>query len=424
MSASHVIIGDGIAGSSAAETIREEDPDADITVITDEGEALYNRILIKEFAKGKLPEAPISIHEPEWYEERDIDLQLNTHVTTVATDENEIHTHEGTVYEYDKLLVATGGTPNSLASFGIDNADADGIDHFWTFQDARSIKENVEAADQGIIVGAGLLGIDLAAICGAQDLEANYLMRGECWWRYALDEEGAEILHEAMRERGVTPVFDSGVDEFETDDDGRIEAAIDPNGERYEGDWAGVAIGLDFNTEFLHDTPVETNDNGVVTDEFLRTNVDDVYAAGDLTWFYDTILGEMGQNGSWGSAKEQGSIAAKNMIADLEAGGETDDPEEFRWVSSYSITHFDFPFLSFGHPTLGDDSVERKYSDTEWRRLALKDGRIVGGVLIGDLSAQSAYKKLMREERVVADQKEVLLEQSVDLDDLAPTQEQ
>ncbi|MFB6139173.1 MAG: NAD(P)/FAD-dependent oxidoreductase [Halosimplex sp.] len=418
MSASHVIIGDGIAGSSAAETIREADPDADITVITDEGEALYNRILIKEFAKGKLPEAPISIHDPEWYEEWDIDLELNTYVTTVDTEENEIHTHEGVVYEYDKLLVATGGTPASLASFGIENADADGIDHFWTFQDARSIKDHVENADRGIIVGAGLLGIDLAAICGAQGLEANYLMRGECWWRYALDTEGAEILHEAMRERGVTPVFESGVSEFETDDEGRVQAAIDPNGERYEGDWAGVAIGLSFNTEFLQDTPVETNDNGVVTDEYLRTNVDDIYAAGDITWFYDTILDDMGENGSWGSAKEQGSVAAQNMVKDIEDGGVTDDPEEFRWVSSYSITHFDFPFLSFGHPTIGDDEASRKYSDTEWRRLAFKDGKIVGGVLIGDLSQQSKYKKLIREEREVAQHKDLLMEEDVDMDRL------
>jgi NAD(P)H-nitrite reductase large subunit len=103
-------------------------------------------------------------------------------------------------------------------------------------------------------------------------------------------------------------------------------------------------------------------------------------------------------------------------------GPETTEP--FRWVSSYSITHFDFPFLSFGHPTIGDDEVERKFSDTEWRRLALKDGKIVGGVLIGDLAPQSAYKKLMREERVVADQTDVLMEESVDLDKLAPAQEQ
>jgi 3-phenylpropionate/trans-cinnamate dioxygenase ferredoxin reductase subunit len=99
--------------------------------------------------------------------------------------------------------------------------------------------------------------------------------------------------------------------------------------------------------------------------------------------------------------------------------------EAFRWVSTYSITHFDFPFLSFGHPTLGDDEAERRYSDTEWRRLAFKDGRICGGVLIGDLSPQSAYKRLMREERVVADQTDALLAKKVDLDALdAPAQEQ
>jgi 3-phenylpropionate/trans-cinnamate dioxygenase ferredoxin reductase subunit len=98
--------------------------------------------------------------------------------------------------------------------------------------------------------------------------------------------------------------------------------------------------------------------------------------------------------------------------------------EEFRWVSSYSITHFDFPFLSFGHPTVGDDHCERKYSDTEWRRIAFKDGKIVGGVLIGDLSPQSAYKKLMREERVVADQRETLLQKQFSVEDLAPTTQQ
>ncbi|WP_299331294.1 NAD(P)/FAD-dependent oxidoreductase [Haloplanus sp.] len=412
MTESYVIIGDGIAGSSAAETLRDEAQDADITVITDEGEALYNRILIKEFAKGKLPEMPVSIHEPEWYEERDIDLRLNTLITDIDTDAHRLRTHEDDTIEYDKLLVATGGTPTELP---VENSEAEGVHHFWTFQDAREIREDAGAADTGVVVGAGLLGIDLAAICGEQDVDANYLMRGDCWWRYALSTEGAEILHEAMRERGVEPVFQSGVDRFETDDDGHVTAAIDPNGDRYDADFVGVAIGLNYNTEILQGTDVAVDD-GVLVDEYMQTNVDDVFAAGDLTRYHDTILGERAQNGSWDSAKAQGTIAAKNMLAP--------ESEAFRFVSSYSITHFDFPFLSFGHPTIGDDECERKYSETEWRRLAFKNGRLVGGVLIGDLSPQSAYKKLMKEERVVADQKEALLKQSVDLDDLAPAQEQ
>jgi NAD(P)H-nitrite reductase large subunit len=413
MSTSHVIVGDGIAGSSAAETIRETDPDADITVLTDEGEALYNRILIKEFAKGKLPEAPISIHEPDWYEERDIDLELNTHVNTVDPDAHEIHTHSGETYEYDKLLVATGGTPNSLSSFGVENADADGIHHFWTFEDARAIREHAEESETGVVVGAGLLGIDLAAICGAQGIDAKYLMRGNRWWRYALSLEGAEIIHDGLEELGVEPVFDSGVDRFEVDDDGHVTAAIDPNGERYEADWAGVAIGLDFNTEWLRGTGIERED-GIFVDEYMQTNVEDIYAAGDITRYYDTIINDRAQNGSWGSAKEQGAVAGKNMVAD-------DEEEAFRWVSSYSITHFDFPFLSFGHPTRGDDEAEQSYGDNEWRRLAFENGQLVGGVLIGDLAPQSALKKIMREEWQVADKKDLLLEESIDTEKLEAT---
>ena len=412
MTESYVIIGDGIAGSSAAETLREEAPDADITVITDEGEALYNRILIKEFAKGKLPEAPISIHDESWYDERDVELSLNTHVKNIDPDAHTIETHQGDVIDYDKLLVATGGTPTQLP---VENSDAEGVHHFWTFQDARNIKKSAESGDKAVIVGAGLLGIDLAAISGAQDIDAKYLMRGNAWWRYALSEEGAEIMHDAMRDIGVEPVFGSGVDHFETDDDGHVTAAVDPNGDRFECDWAGVAIGLNFNTEILQGTGVK-QDDGVVVDQYMQSSVDDIYAAGDLTRFYDTILGEYGQNGSWGSAKEQGTTAAKNMV--------TPDSAEFRWVSSYSITHFDFPFLSFGHPTIGDDEVEKKYSDTEYRRLALKDGKIVGGVLIGDLAPQSAYKRLMKEERVVGDQKDVLMQKKFDPEELAPAQEQ
>ena len=123
------------------------------------------------------------------------------------------------------------------------------------------------------------------------------------------------------------------------------------------------------------------------------------------------LLGERARNGAWGSAKEQGSVAAQNMLA-----GWGEPTETFEWVSSYSITHFDFPFLSFGLPTLGEDDVERKYSDTEWRRVALKDGKVVGGVLIGDLAPQSKLKQLAREQVDVSGQTELLLDETIELE--------
>ena len=269
-------------------------------------------------------------------------------------------------------------------------------------------------------MGAGLLGIDLAAICGGQDVDAKYLMRGNRWWRYALSEDGAEIIHEGLREKGVEPVFESGADSFEVDDDGEVVATIDGNGDRHESDFVGVAIGLDFNVEILQDTEA-TIDGGVHVDEFMRTELEDVYAAGDITQFFDTIMGQRAQNGSWGSAKQQGALAGKVMLAD---NGHDVDVEPFRWVSSYSITHFDFPFLSFGFPTMGDDDCERKYNDGEWRRLTFKDGKLIGGVLIGNLAPQSKYKQLIKKEAHVADQKDILLQDNFELDDLAIPQEQ
>ncbi|MFB6132638.1 MAG: NAD(P)/FAD-dependent oxidoreductase [Halanaeroarchaeum sp.] len=420
MSASYVIVGDGIAGSSAAETLREEDPDADITVITDEGEPLYNRILIKEFAKGKLPEAPVAIHEENWYDDRDIELRLDTLVTNVRADDHEVVTHEGDVLEYDKLLVATGGTPIQLP---VPNSDAKNIDHFWTFQDARSIKENVEDADDAVIVGAGLLGIDLAAIVGHQDVQnASYIMRGNRWWRYGLTETGAEIMHDAMRDLGVDLVFESGVEEFHVDDDGNAVEAVDANGDVYPMDWGAIAVGLNFNVELLQGTDV-TLDWGIHVDETMRTEEDDIYAAGDVTQFYDEVIGDRAQNGSWGSAKEQGTVAAMSMLEDQ---GLDVSSEPFRWVSTYSITHFDFPFLSFGHPTRNEgdgyagapNDIERKYGENNWRRLVFEDGQLVGGVLIGDLAMQSKFKTLILEEAEVEDQKETLMQESFELDEL------
>jgi len=393
MSDSYVIIGDGIAGASAAETLREEAPDAEITVLTDEGESLYNRILIKSTYAGKLPRGP------------DLDpsgiVVRRSRCRPPAQHGRRRHRHRERRDPHPRGRHVRVRHPPARGrrhpqQLPVGNADADGIHHFWTFQDARKIKQSVEDADRAVIVGAGLLGIDFAAICGAQDVEAKYLMRGDSWWRYALSEEGAEIMHDAMRERGVEPVFGSGVDHFEVDEDGHVEAAVDPNGDRYECDFAGVAIGLNFNTELVEDTSLET-ENGIVVDEFMRTNVDNVFAAGDITTFNDLVLGEQAKakNGSWGRASKQGNDRRSQHA--LEYGGS----EEFEWVSSYSITHFDFPFLSFGHPTLGDDSIEATTAGGEWRRVALKDGKVVGGVLIGDLSPQSAFKQLMREGRDV-----------------------
>ncbi|WP_181685186.1 NAD(P)/FAD-dependent oxidoreductase [Halorhabdus salina] len=401
--AAYVVIGDGIAGSSAAAELAERTTDASITVVTAESEPLYNRILIKEFAKGNLDADVVRMHDRSWYDDRDIDLRLDTRVETVDTTAQVIETAAGESIAYDELLIATGSTPRSLP---VENADADGVTTFWTINDAARIRENAAAAERGVIVGGGLLGIDYAAIAAAQDVDAHYLIREDHWFSGALSETGAEIVHEALRERGVTPVVETEVERFETDD-GHVSAAVASDGRRYEADCAGVAIGTTPNTGLLEETPIAIED-GVVVDETLQTAVPSIWAAGDVARYDDRRLGEHVSNGSWGSAAAQGELAARNMLAAPEARA------PFEYVPSYSVSHFEFPLASFGHPRLGDSYQERQYGDREWRRLAFRDGQLVGGVLIGNREPLQAYKQLTASGRRVQHQVQQLLAPSFD----------
>ena len=399
----YVIIGDGISGATAAGAIRDELPEADIKVITDESEPLYNRINIKEYAKGRMPEEAIRMHTEAWYDERDIDLLLDTLVWKVENDDNTVVLHDGTELSYDKLLVAAGGSPRNLP---VPHSTADGIHNFWTFVDSRKIRRDAENADHGIVVGAGLLGIDFAYALGANDVDAKYLMRGDRWWRYGLDNEGAEIIHDELESIGVEPVFGEGVDRFEIDKMGHVETALGTTGKRYPCDIAGVCIGLDLNTEIVDGTGIETNE-GIRSDEYLRTNDPDVFVAGDINEFYDVTLDEYNVNGSWDSAKKQGEVAGYNMA-------NPNDMKEFEIVPKYSVSHFSMPFISLGSPTKGEEFVSKKYGEKDYRRLAFKDGKLIGAVLIGNVRVVGHFTRIIKAKDEVYSDRDKLMEHEID----------
>ncbi|AWB26287.1 NAD(P)/FAD-dependent oxidoreductase [Halococcoides cellulosivorans] len=400
----YVIVGDGIAGSSAAETLAAE-TDAQITVLTAESEPLYNRVMIKEFAKGTLPESAVQIHDRDWYEDRGIDLRLSTRVVDLDTRAGVVQTDDGEQIASDELVIATGGSPRRLP---VPNADADGVTSFWTIEDAARIREQAASADSGVIVGGGLLGIDYAAIASTQDVDAHYLIREDRWFSRAMSETGAAIVHDALRERGVTPVFETEVERFETDGTGQVSATVDDDGQIYDSDCVGVAIGTEPNVDFLAETPIAA-EGGVRVDEFLRTDVPGVWAAGDVARYHDRRLDRRVQNGSWGSAAAQGDLVAQNLLAGR------GDREAFAFVPSYTVTHFEFPMASFGHPALGETYRERQYDDREWRRLAFRDGKLVGGVLIGDLAPMGTLSDVVASGQRVQRQSPDLLARDVEL---------
>jgi NAD(P)H-nitrite reductase large subunit len=401
-----VIIGDGIAGATAAETLRANDADASIVQITNEGEPLYNRVQIKDFAKGMKEEAKCRIHDTKWYEQRNIDLRLFTNVTLVDDAHNVVICEDGSRFEYDRLLVATGGLPRP---YPVPNGQAEGVHTFWTFADARRIRAAAEKAENAVAIGAGLLGIDLAVIFAKNGCGVKYIMRGNRWWREGLNKDGSAIVEGYLKEMGVECIFGETPTHFTVDERNHIKSVVTDKGKEYPVQAAGCAIGLNMSLRPVAPSGIKTGE-GILTNEYLQTSVPNVYAAGDIAQYFDPILNRVNMNGSWASAKRQGEVAALNMLHGNKV--------PFEHVDFYSIDHFDKPVMSVGN-ILGDEILEGIIYEGAYRRVILKENRIIGMVFVGDAKPLPFVKKLVASRMDVSHLKADLMRADFDFKGLA-----
>jgi NAD(P)H-nitrite reductase large subunit len=387
----YVIIGDGIAGAAAAENIRREDEEADIRVFTDEPEPLYNRIMLKTYMKGTLPKQYTRVHDENWYDKRDIDLHLETRVENIDRSSKSVKTEAGESYEYDKLLVATGGNPRKLP----EDEGFDNVHYMWTMHDAQEIREAAEEASSAVVVGGGLLGIDLAVAFATHDVETYYLIRGGNWWSRGLDEEGAEIIHEKMEELGVNIVTETEVEELKSKNN-KVQKVVASNGEEYKCDKIAVAIGQNPNSGIVD---VEKNEKGMIkTDKFLQTSDSDIFAAGNMVEYESPVFEKRTCNGSWDHSEEMGETAGKNML-----GEET----EFNYVNTYGVGHFKSQFLAIGD--WNGEPVSRKYDEEDhYRRLFFDGDRLVGAVMIGFTKGQEELRRMIKKKEKVEDRDKLL----------------
>ena len=387
----YVIIGDGTAGATAAEKIRKEDDEASIKVFTDESQALYNRIMLKTFMKGTLPAQYTQMHDENWYEKKDIDLHLETRIGEVKDEYNTVISEDGEEYSYDKLLVATGGSPRE---YPLDE-DFENLHYMWTMKDAEEIKESAENSEKAVVIGGGLLGIDLAVAYAENDCETYYLIRGDRWWNRGISKKGAEIIHRKLEEKGVNVITETEASSFEGEE--KIEKVLIENKE-FEVDAVAVAIGQTPNSEIVD---IEKNEASMIkVDENLQTSDKDIFAAGNLVEYYSPVLEERTVKGSWDHSEAMGEYAADNMLGE-------DRP--FNFINTYGVGHFDVQFLAIGDWT--GEPVEKKYSEDEYRRLFFKNDRLVGAVMIGFTKGQEKIKDLIRDKEKI-DDREALLDKS------------
>ena len=384
----HVIIGNGIAGTTAAETLRKADANCSIVLISDEPYTLYNRVALPPFLKLQVPETKVFLKNPEFHEKNRIELHLETRVERVDTSERVVYTTRGEAFPYDRLLVATGGRPNKLT---VPGADAAYVYNFQYLDEAKAISERITDSKAGVVTGGSYIAYELAEAFRARGLETYWLIRGPRFLRQILEEEGGELVDRIAKEHGVHMMYGEVIEEVIPDHG--VTSVVTGKGERLRADLVGAGLGLTMNMEFLEGTPVKTH-SGVVTDEYLQTNVPEVFAAGDCAEFYDPFTDTSYMMGTWASATRHGRLAAANMMGDR---------QPYHDVPYYTSGLFDSRLSAVGlTPDVlpGMEAVHCvDWEKRNYRRLFFRDKRLVGAMLIGDLKPKAPYTEIIRSRR-------------------------
>jgi NAD(P)H-nitrite reductase large subunit len=390
--ASYVIIGNGVAGTTAAETLRKGDAQCRIVLIDDEPYPLYNRVALPNVLKGKTQAERAIIRQIPWHVENRIELLLETTVTRVDTTERVVTTGDGKDYRYDKLLVASGGRPNPLRAPGGEGVR--GIYSFQTLDDTKALIARAERSKTAVVVGGSFIAYELAEGFRHRDLEVHWLIRGPRFLHRITDEDGGALVDLLAKQVGVQTHYGETVAEVHSEG-GEITGVTTQAGTRYDCEMAGAGLGLTLRTEFLKNTPVKVN-VGVVTNEFLETNVEHVYAAGDVAEFYDPYIGTHNVMGTWNNASSHGRVSGTNMLAAM-AGG---TKQAYSEVPYYTSTMFESQMAALGTtPEVRPDmeTVSRVDMNAQvYRRLFFLEGRLAGAVLVGDIKVRRQLMEVIK----------------------------
>ncbi|MFQ6132322.1 MAG: NAD(P)/FAD-dependent oxidoreductase [Armatimonadota bacterium] len=399
-----VIVGNGSAGRSAAEAIREIDQGCEVTILTEEPVGHYYRPDLDEYVITEQPET-LWTGKDSFYEANDVDLRLDCVVGALDTQAQQVTLAGGGTVAYDQLLIATGGKPIMVPWPGHDLA---GIHTLRSFADAEAIVQSAREAEQAAIVGGGLLGMDFARVLRKKDRSVVHLVREPALGGPALDEKAGAIIEKRLLAEGVELCLEEEVVEWEGSD-GRVAAVRTSKDRRFECQVAAVAVGVRAATAFLEGSGIET-DQGILVDTHQRTSVPCVYAAGDVAQVHDFVYDQPRVHTSWRNADEQGGIAGRNM-----AGEEAVADNLIAW--NYQEV-FDLPYVSMG-AALETDAPFQVLANYDpegdlYHKLVLRDDKVVGAVLLGKTEQSFGVEQAIRLEVDISEVKDELLNEDFD----------
>jgi nitrite reductase (NADH) large subunit len=433
----YVIVGNGIAGVTAAQSIVRADPAAEVSIFGEEPYPYYQRPRLWEFLAGEIEQQTLYFRPLEWYAAKGIEVHLGVRVTVLDPTEHRLTLADGSSIFYDRLLLATGARPFVPPFTG---ADKDGVFTLRTLDDAWAMRvyacgeplrvgglsrdrrdRSRKAQDRrrrtagdvrsAVVIGGGLLGLETARALLSLGLDVSVLEFAPHLLPRQLDAEGGQVLQTRLEAMGLHFLTDVATETILGNE--AVRSVRLKDGRVVDGELVLISTGIRPRIELARAAGLEVN-RGLMVDEQLRTSAADVYAAGDVAEFEGVVYGIIP------AAIEQARVAAANMVTGRRS---LQRPTYSGTVPTTTLKIVGIDLTCLGDSTAsGDEYLVLRQVDPAtgvYRRLALRDGKIIGAILLGDTQNVRPLKQLIATGRDVSAYSDQLLDESLDLKALA-----
>lgn len=302
-----VIIGNGISGITAARHIRKKS-DHEILVISAETEHFFSRTALMYVFMGHMRAQDIKPYEDWFWSKNRIDLKMGF-VQRIDAENKALLMQSGEEVKYDKLILAVGSKPNK---FGWPGQDLKGAQGLYSFQDLENIEENAKNAKRAVIVGGGLIGVELAEMMLSRGIAVTFLVRESRFWGNVLPKEEGALISKHIQKHHVDLRFNTELDSIIDDGNGRVKAVKTKDGEIIECQIVGLTAGVSPNVDFVKNSAIEV-ERGIKVNAFLETNMPDVYAIGDCAQFHESVNGRRTIEQVWYTGRIMGETVAETI---------------------------------------------------------------------------------------------------------------
>jgi NAD(P)H-nitrite reductase large subunit len=330
-----IIIGNGIAGVTAARNIRKRS-DVPITIISSESKYFFSRTALMYVYMGHMKFEHTQPYEPQFWEKNNIDL-VQARVESVEIKEKSLKLDNGASVNYTKLIIATGSKPNK---FGWKGQDAKRVGGLYSKQDLEYIEKCSDGLQNAVVVGGGLIGIELVEMFLSRNITVDFLIREKEFWSGVLPSRDSQfIMDHISKHHGVTMHYEEELEEILTNENDEAIGIQTKSGRTMDCQFVGLTAGVSPNISFLESSEIKTN-RGVLINQSFETSVPDVYAIGDCAEFIDPAPGRRSIEQVWYTGKFMGELVAKHIT------GEESVYNPGHWFNSAKF--FDIEYQTYG----------------------------------------------------------------------------